>query len=145
MTRGDFKTGVKQNSRNILHKTYQFDFFLAGMMTHPSMDPGPDVIQVVLTPRHFLSPPLSMQNQQHLQQTSTNIHTSYVVSQNENGVRSINTLSSKPPYMFTSSSVGNSTQIQTYQLRELVREKLLAEGIQLSAPPYTIPTVRKNM
>ena len=111
-------------------------------MTHPSMDPGPDVIQVVLTPRHFLNPPSSMQNQQHLQQTSTNIHTSYVTSQNEDGVR---TLSSKPPFMFASSSLTNSTQIQTYQLRELVREKLLAEGIRLSAPPYTIPTVRKQM
>ena len=115
--------------------------FLSGMMTHPSMDPGPDVIQVVLTPRHFLSPPSSMQNQQHLQQCNTNIHTSYVASQNEDGVR---TLSSKPPFMFASSSLTNSTQIQTYQLRELVREKLLAEGIRLSAPPYTIPTVRKT-
>ena len=114
-------------------------------MTHPSMDPGPDVIQVVLTPRHFLSTPSSMQNQQHLQQCSTNIHTSYVPSQNEDRGRTINTLSSNPPFMFTSSSVTNSTQIQTHQLRELVREKLLAEGIRLSAPPYTIPTVRKHM
>ena len=121
--------------------------FVSGVMTHPSMDPGPDVIQVVLTPRHFLSPPSSMQNQQHLQQQcNTNIHTSYVASsQNEDGVRAINTLSSNPPFMFTSSSVPNSTQIQTHQLRELVREKLLAEGIRLSAPPYTIPTVRKHM
>ena len=37
------------------------------------MDPGPDVIQVVLTPRHFLNPPSSMQNlQQTNVQTSSN-------------------------------------------------------------------------
>ena len=42
----------------------------------------------------------------------------------------------------SSSSTPNSSQIQPYQLRELVREKLVAEGIRLSAPPYTIPTVR---
>ena len=103
------------------------------------MDPGPDVIQVVLTPRHFLHPPSSMQN---LQQT--NVQTSHVVTHIEDGVRSINTSSSKPSTLFTSSSATSATQIQTHHLRELVREKLLAEGIRLSAPPYTIPTVRKT-
>ena len=108
------------------------------------MDPGPDVIQVVLTPRHFLNPPSSMQNQQYLQQTSTNVQTSHVASHIEDGIRSINTSSSKPSTLFTSSSASSATQIQTQHLRELVREKLLAEGIRLSAPPYTIPTVRKT-
>ena len=40
------------------------------------------------------------------------------------------------------SSTSTSSQIPPHQLRELVRERLTAEGIRLSAPPYTIPTVR---
>ena len=108
------------------------------MAMHSSADPGPDVIQVVLTPRHFLNPNSSlMQNQhpQHLQKAASSIPSSYV------GYHTMtNTIS--PSLMYTSSAI-NTTQIQAHQLRELVREKLLAEGVRLSAPPYTIPTVRK--
>ena len=111
-------------------------------MNH-SVDPGPDVIQVVLTPHHFLSPNSSMQNQQH-QQTLSNIHSTHYVSHitsNEDTVRNMNTLTPNSSSMFAS-SVSNAIQIQAHQLRELLRERLIAEDIRLSAPPYTIPTVR---
>ena len=116
------------------------------MVRNHCVDPGPDVIQVVLTPRHFLSPNSSMQNQQH-PQTLSNIHPTHYLSHvtsNEDALRSMNTLTPNSSSMFAS-SVSNATQIQAHQLRELVRERLIAEDIRLSAPPYTIPTVSNIM
>ena len=111
------------------------------------------MIQVVLSPRQFLNPLSSMQNNPN-QQISQNgptstLHPSYLGTcsnfrdNNGDGVRNSNMMSAISSSVFTSSSsTPNSSQIQPHQLRELVREKLVAEGIRLSAPPYTIPTVR---
>ena len=125
-----------------------FDF-LTGNVIQPSSDPGPDVIQVVLSPRQFLNPLSSMQNNSnHLtSQNGTNIHPSYLGCSNfrdgnEDGVRNSNTMSAISSSVFSSHSASNASHIQTHQLRELVREKLVSEGLRLSAPPYTIPTVR---
>ena len=90
-----------------------------------------------------------MQNNSNHQtsQNGTNIHPSYLGFSNfrdgnEDGVRNANMMSAISSSMFPSHSAPNASQIQPHQLRELVREKLLSEGLRLSAPPYTIPTVR---
>ena len=113
------------------------------MPNHHSIDPGPDVIQVVLTPRHFLSLNSPMQSQQPLHTLSNNPHPHYAthITSNEDNRKDLNAQMSNSSSMFTS-SVSNQIQIQPHQLRELVRNRLIAEDIQLSAPPYTIPKVR---
>ena len=123
--------------------------FLAGNVIQPSQDPGPDVIQVVLSPRQFLNPLSSMQNNSNHQtsQNGTSIHPSFLGcsnlrNNNEDGMRNSSTTSGISSSVFTSLSASNASQIQPHQLRELVRGKLEKEGLRLSSPPYTIPTVR---
>ena len=116
--------------------------FLIGTSAHPSIDPGPDVIQVVLSPRPFLNSRLSMPGQEGLTPNMSTSYSGYNVTTTDTAFRNSilpGSLNQCSNLTFSSST---SSQIPPHQLRELVRERLTAEGIRLSAPPYTIPTVR---
>ena len=133
---------AKQKLRNEISLMSIKMLFLTGTSAHPSIDPGPDVIQVVLSPRPFLNSRLSMPGQDRLTPNMSSSYSGYNVTSTDTAFRNSILPGSLNQCSNLTSSTSTSSQIPPHQLRELVRERLTAEGIRLSAPPYTIPTVR---